>query len=394
LNAPGLDEILDRILVPRPNGSEALVRVADFLEGALAAAGAEVSRHAFTGTPHGFQLTWTCVLLLMLAWAAALLTRRYPLALLLAAPVPLILLLEFEWMVSTASALWPLTQHNVIGSFPGAPDGPTLIFTAHYDTATHFGDHFTWGRWGWRLGPASGCALGLPLLGWLLRRSGREIPRMLLAALALLSMTPFAAMWWFHAAGPLLREPSPGAVDNGGSVAALLRLAQRLEDRPEGAASGVKIVFLAAEEERAMGSWRYAETLAGNPRIAVVNLESIGASEDLAVVTEDGWETRRVASPPRWVAFVDEVAQAEFGAPLPKLALPGGVLTDGRSFLARGISAVTLRARSEGGFPRNLHSARDSRDRLEPAAIEQAAAFLQALVRRADAQPERISGPG
>ena len=59
------DEILDAILVPRPNGSAALSQVADFLEGALRAEGAEVSRHLFEATPHGFALTWSAVLLLL-----------------------------------------------------------------------------------------------------------------------------------------------------------------------------------------------------------------------------------------------------------------------------------------------------------------------------------------
>ena len=35
-------------------------------------------------------------------------------------------------------------MHNVVGTFPGVAGGPTLVFSAHYDTATHFGDHFTW----------------------------------------------------------------------------------------------------------------------------------------------------------------------------------------------------------------------------------------------------------
>jgi hypothetical protein len=385
-------EILDRILVPRPNGSEALARVADTLESALGAAGAEVTRHAFTATPHGFQLTWTAVLLLMLGWAAALIARRYPLALLLAAPAPLLLLLEFEWMVSTVSALWPLTEHNVVGRFAGAAGGPTLVFSAHYDTTTHFGDHFTWGRWGWRLGPATGLALGLPLLAWLARRWRREVPRALLAGLAGLTLLPFAAMWWFHAAGPLLREPSPGALDNGGSLAALLRLAEGLQQRPPGPPTTVLIVFLAAEEERALGSWAYAATLAGTPDLAVVNLEGVGASDALALVPEDGWATRRVTSPPGLVAFVERVARDELGAPLPELALPEGVLTDGRSFLARGIPAITLRSFTGDAFPRRLHSAHDSRDRLSPAAIERSVDLLWALVRAADADPSRLGG--
>ncbi len=139
-----------------------------------------------------------------------------------------------------------------------------------------------------------------------------------------------------------------------------------------------------------MGSRAYAETLAGRPDLALVNLESIGASDELAVVVEDGWATHRVESPPGLVAFVNPTARDELGATLPELALPEGVLTDGRSFLARGVPAVTLRALIDGAFPRQLHSARDSRDRLAVAGIERAATFLHALVARADAHPDEL----
>lgn len=378
--------------MPRRNGSEALLRVADYLQAGLDDAGAHTSRQLFTATPHGFELVWTAALALMLGWAAALLARRHGLALVLAALAPLLLLLEFEWMFSPVSGLWPLEEANIVGSWPGRPDAPLLVFTAHYDTATHFGDHFTWARWGWRLGPATGAALALPFLGLLLRRRGRELPRMLAAPLAALVLVPFAAMWTFHALGPHLREPSPGAIDNGGSLAALLRLAQRLDGRAPDAAVSVEVVFLAAEEERALGSLAQADALASRPEVAVVNLESIGASDAMALVVEDGWAMRRVASPPRLVDFVNRVAEARLGAALPELALPEGVLTDGRSFLARGVPAVTLRALSDGAFPRHLHSARDSRERLSLHGIERAVTFLAALVARAEAHPEELSG--
>ena len=120
------DEILDAILVPRPNGSAALSQVADFLEGALRAEGAEVSRHLFEATPHGFALTWSAVLLLLFAYAAALFARRYALAFAIAAAVPVLLLLEFEWMRSPVSGLWPLEERNVVGSFAGEAGGPLL----------------------------------------------------------------------------------------------------------------------------------------------------------------------------------------------------------------------------------------------------------------------------
>jgi Zn-dependent M28 family amino/carboxypeptidase len=61
-------------------------------------------------------------------------------------------------------------------------------------------------------------------------------------------------MAWFFGAGPLLRAASPGALDNGGSVAVLLELAERLAARRADAPVTVHLIFLACEEERALGS--------------------------------------------------------------------------------------------------------------------------------------------
>jgi len=378
------DEILDRILVPRPNGSEALERVGAFLAEQLQAAGAEVSLHAFTATPHGFQLVWSAALLGMLLQALAVWRGRSGLALLLACAVPALLLAEFELLWSPVSGLWPAPEHNVVGVFPGAPGGPELVFTAHYDTATHFGDHFAWGPWGSLQGPATALAIALALAGLVARRRGSGLPRPA-RALAPLAIVPFAAMWWFHALGPLLQEPSPGAIDNGGSMTALLLLADELAERRRDSPATVRIVFLAAEEERALGSRAFARTLAEKPATVVVNLESVGASHQLALIREDGFALRRLRSPAWLVAWVRGAAD------LPEHELPFGVLTDGRSFLDAGIPTVTLRALVDGGFPRHLHSAADSRDRLSNDGIEAGARLLRELVRRADEDPSGLT---
>ena len=52
---------------------------------------------------------------------------------------------------------------------------------------------------------------------------------------------------------------------NGGSVAVLLRLAEALEERPEGAPTTVKLVFFAAEEERARDVLAELDDLAAIP---------------------------------------------------------------------------------------------------------------------------------
>jgi len=378
--------------VPRPNGSEALEEVARFLRGSLEAAGARVELQEFVATPHGFALCWAVLLLTMLGWAAAIATRRHALALALALAVPALLFAEFEALRSPVSGLWAVTERNVIGTFPGRPDGPLLVFTAHYDTTTHFGDHRDWATWGWRMAPALGAAIALSLLASLRGlRARAPLPRWLTLPVAAGVLVPFAAMAWFQAAGPLLRAPCPGAVDNGGSVAALLRLAERLAARPAGSAAEVRIVFVAAEEERALGSRAYARALDRERPLAIVNLEAVGTSAPLAFVPEDGFELRRFESP-AWLTLLLGAAAADLGRPAPaRRPLPTGTLSDGRSFLAEGLPAVTLWAAEDERFPPYLHSAGDSRERLSPAALEATVDLLEALVRRVDREPTSLT---
>lgn len=388
------EQLLDTLLIPRPGGSANLEATAQYLADTLESLGAVVSEFSFTATPHGFQLVWTLAVIMMAAYGVCLVKRRYVAAAVIPAVLAVLLLLEFEFLVSTVSALSNTTERSIIGTFPGSGQGPILIFSAHYDTTTHFGDHFSWGRWGKLQGPATALAIGFPLLALLLRRWGKSMPLPLTLAVIPLAAAPFVAMFWFQSIGPLVRTPSIGAVDNGGSVAALLLLAEELQKRPLRTGSPVKIVFFAAEEERTLGSWAYAKSLLEESKadqsirttdgIMVVNLESVGTGDELAYIPEDGFATRRYFSSQEMIDFVNSGAMAVYGKPLEARELPFGVLTDGRSFLAHGIEAITLRSFDAGEFPRNLHSEHDSRDRLSIAGIERSAALLKELVNQID----------
>ncbi len=383
------EELLDHLLVPRPNGSESLSRVASFIETTLASHAPEVTLQTFTAAPHALQLVLSAGFLLMLGFAAALCTRRYALGLALTVLAAVLLFVEMECLWSPLSGLLPASESNVVAGFPGREGGPTLVFTAHYDSATQFGDHYAWKVWG----PASGAALflGVALAIVCLRSRRREVSRALLVPASALVVAPFAAMAWFFGAGPLLAAPSPGALDNGGSVAALLRLAEVLAQRAPDAPTTVRLVFLAAEEERALGSWRFASTVDPEAAVAVINLESLGASENLGYVADEGFQLWRYRPSSGLVELVDEVAREQWGEVVTPTPVPRVLVTDARSFLARGIPAVTLLGTSEGGLPHSLHSVHDSRDRLSVAALDRSVELLAAVVARVDRDPEILS---
>jgi len=376
---------LEEILIPRPNGSQNLEGIADHLASSLAEQGATVTEHLFTATPHGFQIMWIAAVIIMAVYSWAVLQKRYRLAIALPALLALALFVEFEYLVSTFSLLSTLTERNIIGSWLGTANAPTLIFTAHYDTATHFGDHFSWGLWGQLQGPATGLAILLPVIGLLLQRKGKSLPKALTCLLLPLAAAPFIAMFWFQSIGPLVRTPSVGAIDNGGAMAVLLQLAEEMKQRPANTGVNVKIVFLAAEEERTLGSWAYAKSLVDDKQFNikntfVINLESIGTTDKLAYIPEDGFATRRFKSSAEIIAFSNQAAQKVYGEALLSRPLPFGTLTDGRSFLAHGIQTITLRSLEEDEFPHHLHSEYDSIDRLSIPGLEKSVELLKVMI--------------
>jgi len=387
---------LKEILIPRPNGSENLESIADHLASSLTQQGATVTEHLFTATPHGFQIMWTAAVLIMVFYSWAVIKQHYKLAVVLPVLLALALFVEFEYLVSTFSLLSTATERNIIGIWSGAVNAPTLIFSAHYDTATHFGDHFSWGLWGQLQGPATGIAILLPVIGLLLQRRGKSLPSALTCLLLPLAAAPFIAMFWFQSIGPLLRTPSVGAIDNGGAMAVLLQLAEEMKQRPANTGANVKIVFLAAEEERTLGSWAYAKALVYDKQIDikntfVINLESIGTTENLAYIPEDGFATRRFRSSPKIIDFINRAAQQVYGEALPPKPLPFGTLTDGRSFLAHGVQTITLRSLEEDEFPRHLHSEYDSIDRLSMTGLEKSVELLKVLI--SDANGDATTSP-
>lgn len=384
-----LEELMDRLAVPRDNGTEGLIRTASFIEETLRVYAPEVTLQTFPATPHGIAVLTGVGLLLMLAFSVATLRRQYGVALIPAGLLPLLMLAEMEWLRSPTSWLFRQAEQNVIGTFPGLPGGPTLIFCAHYDTATQFGDHLLWARWG--LAGALVAALLLAMAGaWRSRRS-RPLSQRVAGGGALLVLVPFIVMACFHTVGPLVRAPSPGTLDNAGSVAVLLKLAERLATRPSDAPTTVELVFVASEEERTLGSWHYARALDPEAPLVAINLELMGGSEGFAYVPIERFVLRTFAPPVELVTLLDSTARPVVGQQVVPSPIPRFSMTDARSFLAHGVPALTLMARFDGGFPRGLHSPRDTRDRVSMRSLERSVDLLGAVVARVDAEPHLLT---
>ena len=370
-----IEQSLDRLIGPRPNGSPEIEEVATYLEGALESLTPHVETQLFDSTPYGFALLCVVTLILALFAMWALFRHRNITCLGLIFTIPLLMILEMEFLQSPISGLITSPAKNIVATFPGS-DGPLIILAAHYDTATQIGDHFHW------LYAAIATALGIVIavslsVVSLVRRKATSRASLLIAMPFVI--LPFAITVVQQSIGPMVREPSPGALDNAGSIAILLDVAEQLSERKGKNKATIQIVFLAGEEERTLGSLHFVQSIKSKKVDLVINLESVGGPGPIAFAEEEAFLIRRY--PPSAIA-VESVRNAanmlELG-PLNPMPLPGTMYTDGRSFLAADLPAITLISYSEGG-PRHLHSKRDNRQRLSVESLQQVVKLLMAVV--------------
>lgn len=380
------DDLL-RVLgeTPRENGTPALAATADFLVRTLETAGLTPRLVAFTAHPQRLRIAGVIALLGALLYAWLIRMRRPGVALAAALVFPALLLLELDFYVPTFGPwLGATEQHQVEVRIPAAEEAQRLLLlTAHYDTKTDLLDHV-------ERAPAE--LLGLPVV--ILMISGavaqwrRGPRRSRLATVAAVTSAVYGiAMFASLTAGAFVRERSKGALDDGGACAVLVRLAERLHERPL-RHTDVEVVLLSAEEIGVQGSWTYAAQRFRQPPdldTAVINLEGIGSAPDFAVFGREQFSLRGFAPAPGLVAVLDRVHRELRDKPLYVTWYGAG--TDARSFLAHGIPAATLLSDlPEHAFPRHLHSAADDRSRVDESNLDAALEFLGRVVSEVDAR--------
>jgi acetylornithine deacetylase/succinyl-diaminopimelate desuccinylase-like protein len=387
------DPLLDRLAeAPRENGSLALHETAQWLVGALQAAGvSDVEWIEFVAHPHALRMAGLVVLavLLLYAW---LLRRGRPLAaalLLLAGAAAILADLDYE--VPVFSAIGAEVQPHVVGRIAAAGEPVArLLLVAHFDTKTDLFDHV-------ERAPVD--VASLPVVAFLLvaafgaaaaPRAGRFAAALRAGARVATWLAPIYGAFAFlvFTGGVFVRARSPGAIDDGAACAVLLRVAEALAAAPP-ARTEVEIALLSAEEVGVQGSHVFAARRFAKPPALptfVLNFDPIGVAPGLRLLRRESFTMRSFAPDPRLVARLDEVYEAERGEKLSRTPFSGG--TDARSFLAHGIPAATLITESPGSvFVRDLHSVRDERSRLDEAALDATLAFVLRFVRSVDERP-------
>lgn len=391
------DEILNAILVPRENGSAALGQVAAYLETAARASGAQVSLHEFVCRPYAIRLLGVVSLALAIAIYACLCARRPGWALLLALALPLYLTAENEARFPLLSRIGEMREHNVLVRFPVAQPARIVVLGAHYDTKTDLLDHYQRAPIQFLILPMLGITLVFPLTA--LWRHWRGKPKGRVRLWAAVVPLYFAAFFLSTTGGAFVSARSPGALDDGAAVATLLKLAEALgAGAPKLERTQIDIVFFAGEEVGLQGSAHFVgERFGGDPTAPgasgghaqtptyFINIEGWGFGPELSYFTTDRSATHRYPAAPGLVRVLDRAyRRVSGGTGLAPETFPA--ITDARNFMAVGIPSVTLASRDGDARVRGLHTAADSRDRIQPGTLDHGLRFLQVALAEIDAR--------
>ena len=360
---------------PRENGTPELHAAATFIAERLEIAGVEPQLQSFSAYPYDPIALGVGVFLLCFAYACALLASRTKLAFILALLLLALPVGYLDWQLPLTPGLSD-QEENIVAALPARSPVQRLILTAHYDTKTELTDHVI------RLPvQVAGAVLGIFALLIPLAFSQSLGRRWLIPASRIFAIVTliYGVVFLTLFAGGLFRsERSSGALDNGAACAVLLRSATALAHGPVLERTEVIFVFLAAEEVGVQGSWSFVrDHLPELPALNtyVINLDPIGASDQLTVIHREGGILRGFQPSSAVVALLDSVHLQQTGRPIGHTSAGG--LTDAFPFLASGVPAATIiSAVPPFVLPRGMHTPADTRNRINLKNMDTTLAFV------------------
>lgn len=364
------------IIGPRPAGSPAEREAGDYVAAELQRLGYAVERQPVAFAPHAGFTPWFALGGLSLALAAWALPTWPLLAFISLATI----ILLPEW-VRVASRLRPRTalSQNVIAYTAAPADAPTLIVCAHLDSAPatalrlpllralHQQIMFLNLRTAWAVAALAGLMLlGLPLPGLVLTLG---------SAVGIVAGASWIALeFGAQLGGP--RTYAPGANDNASGAAVALAVAERLMAEPTSRLR-VGFLFTGAEETGLHGAEAFAATVPPGARIAVLNLDMVGAGRDLIALTHDGalWT---VETDPHLNALIRESDPDVRGR---VFRLRSG---DHAPFLRRGIRAGALQACGHAEADLAYHTPSDDLSLIDPRTLDRVGRLVCDVIAQAD----------
>jgi hypothetical protein len=266
----------------------------------------------------------------------------------------------------------PTHTTNIDGRRPVASPGRRIILMAHHDSKSQ--SLALPARMGSTVGAMVGAAGGACLVATALIAGTPPGPSWLplaVGAVGSLSLLALATM----TSGDL----SPGGVDNAGSLAIVLEVADRILKR----AIEIELVvlFTGAEEDHMVGAMRWLDrhTAELNDReTLVLNFDGAGSPGRTVLITRFG-AGRRFAPGLERVA-VDTARSV--GEPVRRIIMAPAVGIDAIPFAHRGIECLTLSSGSLGRATYAVHSAGDVAENLDGETMARIADYAEAIVER------------
>ena len=384
------NELLSHLAeLPRENGTPALQQTGSYLAEAFRTAGIETQHFHFNAHPLETRLLGVFVFLSCLVYSYLMWNRRFLAAGVLSLSMPVLAILDVEFGLPLFSGFRTQRQDNIVAHIPARSPQQRIIFTAHFDTKTNLFDHVV---------STPITAVAFPLIGLMIAAAFtgvavRKVSLLSTAAERLANLASAAALLYGPAfllafsAGAVLRARSPGALDDGAACAVLVQAAREMAQSPPLDQTDLEFILFSGEELGAEGSAQYVKSKfqERDPLPSyVVNLDPIGASSRLAVLGKEKRLLRAYPPDPRILAGLGHVFGEITGSSLGLIAHAG--FTDGVSFAAHGIPTATLISEVPPFVvPRYLHSARDTRSRIDLASMELTKRLVILFAEEADA---------
>ncbi len=380
-------QLMDRLSLPRPNGSPNERSTCQFLKDWAASHGIPYQVYAFRVLPYFFESIGIWLILSRTLLAAALFLRWGWAALVIALVGLAGGLLDVAFNLPVISWIGARRAENIILTYDAPQPRQEIILSAHYDSKTELLDHRQ--RMFFLVNLRTGIVLTilLGLMGavqpWVSERSSAWGIAVYLLALGL-SVIMLALAWGLGlnlSTGRLLK-PSCGAVDNGAACAILLDLGRRLAKGELALQqTQVKLALFTGEEANMQGSRAYLRQRRRPLPAAAVNLEVMAQDGDYVLWERDGSVFDLRPTDPHLNSILKAVIHDITGLPV---RMAGPVTSDGGSLIKAGLPTAVLGTYDQRLVDTGFHSPGDNLGRVKMGRLPQAVEILSLFLKQID----------
>ncbi|MEW6527533.1 MAG: M20/M25/M40 family metallo-hydrolase [Spirochaetota bacterium] len=362
-----LYEILKHISIPRPNHSDTLDTVSQFLQDTLAQYGIPFEVQHVTIYPYNMLIAGLSCFILALLFAWCIKKQKPLFALVFLVAIPCILIGEFELVKPVISWIVPRESSNIIVKFPNPETTRTLILVAHYDSKTDIFDHLQRAKIYQFIVPS--ILVGLLIVLWVALSKKITLLAKPLFRRSVIGIVILFIIEWLMVAVAMggfivLKQQSSGAIDNASSVVTLLGLAHTIKHGAVNNTVNVEIVFTTGEEINLQGANYYVKSLLSRKRtqeLSVINLELVGEPGNMVYWHKAGVMLSFYRADSN---LIEKLAKAYILVTKKNIGTLPKLTDDSIMFMRKGIPAITVGFANEKDGVSGLHSPKDNLQRV------------------------------